>query len=328
MGQLFVINAPQTFAAIWLIAKQWLSKETADKVQILGNDYREALLELIDAENLPSILGGTCECKEHGGCHRGMAGPWMEGRVGWGKNTPPSISPEKIKENMEKEAAEKRRKEEAEKKRKEDSERRKREAAEKREKEKQEKRENEAAEKEREKGTMTPKKEVSEEKAAVLGEQKEPTKSLESDRWEVVSTEQDPLRAAAKALDAQVLVTGHVDEAQAAALAAQIIATETPEPTTPTSTTSKELATPNTEATSNQLNGIHKEEAVAAAAPALSAEPQKSTSEEPAPGAAISKVNGVHEAVPDAQKPSFERQLSATKVAAPAAINPPASNEA
>jgi len=53
-------------------------------VDILGSDYKDVLLDLVDPENLPSSLGGTCICSEAGGCQLGGAGPWQEGRVGWG----------------------------------------------------------------------------------------------------------------------------------------------------------------------------------------------------------------------------------------------------
>jgi hypothetical protein len=84
MGKLAVINAPSTFTVIWNVVKAWLSKETAEKVDILGSDYQDVLLDLIDAENLPSSLGGTCTCSEAGGCQLSGAGPWQEGRTGWG----------------------------------------------------------------------------------------------------------------------------------------------------------------------------------------------------------------------------------------------------
>ena len=64
--------------------RPWLSKETAAKVDVLGTDYKEVLLELIDEENLPASLGGGCTCDEAGGCHLSGAGPWQDGRVGWG----------------------------------------------------------------------------------------------------------------------------------------------------------------------------------------------------------------------------------------------------
>jgi len=76
MGQLAIVNAPASFTFIWSIIKPWLSKETVDKVDILGSNYRDVLLDLIDEENLPASLGGGCECEE--GCEYSFAGPWKE----------------------------------------------------------------------------------------------------------------------------------------------------------------------------------------------------------------------------------------------------------
>ena len=84
MGQLAIINAPGTFTMIWNAVKPWLSKETAAKVDILGVNYQDVLLDLVDAENLPTSLGGNCTCNDLGGCHLSGAGPWQEGRIGWG----------------------------------------------------------------------------------------------------------------------------------------------------------------------------------------------------------------------------------------------------
>ena len=84
MGQLAIVNAPSTFTMIWSVIRRWISQETASKVDILGHDYQKVLLDLIDEENLPTSLGGKCTCEEAGGCHLSGAGPWQEGRVGWG----------------------------------------------------------------------------------------------------------------------------------------------------------------------------------------------------------------------------------------------------
>jgi CRAL/TRIO domain. len=84
MGQLAIINAPSSFTFIWSAIKPWLSKETAEKVDILGSDYKDVLLELVDADNLPSMLGGNCTCEDMGGCHLSGVGPWMDEREGWG----------------------------------------------------------------------------------------------------------------------------------------------------------------------------------------------------------------------------------------------------
>jgi len=84
MGQLVIVNAPSMFTAIWTVMKRWLSQETIDKVQILGSNYQSTLFDLADPENLPESLGGTCTCAEFGGCSLSGAGPWLDGRKGWG----------------------------------------------------------------------------------------------------------------------------------------------------------------------------------------------------------------------------------------------------
>lgn len=80
MGQLAVVNAPYSFAYIWAAVKPWLAKETQEKVDILGPNYQEVLLNIVDAENLPESLGGKCTCEKEGGCQFSSAGPWMENR--------------------------------------------------------------------------------------------------------------------------------------------------------------------------------------------------------------------------------------------------------
>ncbi|GJE97186.1 Sec14-like phosphatidylinositol transfer family protein [Phanerochaete sordida] len=96
MAQLAIVNAPSSFTAIWSVMRPWLAKETAAKVSVLGANYQKALLELVDAENLPETLGGTCTCAEctnitpdggeggvaeMGRCAFSSAGPWMVGRA-------------------------------------------------------------------------------------------------------------------------------------------------------------------------------------------------------------------------------------------------------
>ncbi|KAG6376972.1 CRAL-TRIO domain-containing protein [Boletus reticuloceps] len=81
MGQLAIINAPSSFTFIWSAVKPWLSKETVDKVDILGKDYKDVLLQLVDVDNLPAGLGGNCTCSDAGGCVLSSAGPWMDERL-------------------------------------------------------------------------------------------------------------------------------------------------------------------------------------------------------------------------------------------------------
>lgn len=100
MAHLAIINAPSSFTAIWAVMRPWLAKETVEKVSVFGTNYRPALLELVDAENLPATLGGTCTCEdcdvgeaetdkdakgksivaEMGRCVFSNVGPWMVGR--------------------------------------------------------------------------------------------------------------------------------------------------------------------------------------------------------------------------------------------------------
>jgi hypothetical protein len=113
MGQLFIINAPTSFTAIWSVIRPWLAPRTLDKITILGAnqpDQQTTLLDLIPPENLPVALGGTCTCTDAtdatsagcrgdsdddsdsdscssgssgsgGGCTLSNAGPWMDGRA-------------------------------------------------------------------------------------------------------------------------------------------------------------------------------------------------------------------------------------------------------
>jgi len=76
MGRFYLINAPWGFSTVWNVIKGWLDPVTQAKIKILGGNYQADLLENIDADALPSDLGGTCRCK--GGCSLSDAGPWNE----------------------------------------------------------------------------------------------------------------------------------------------------------------------------------------------------------------------------------------------------------
>jgi hypothetical protein len=60
------INAPYLFSTAWSFVRPLLDEVTVSKISILGSNYRSVLLEQIPAENLPTYLGGTCQCP--GGC--------------------------------------------------------------------------------------------------------------------------------------------------------------------------------------------------------------------------------------------------------------------
>lgn len=78
MGQMFIVNAPMLFTGVWAVVKGFLDERTRQKIKILGGKYQKELLEIVDPANLPDFLGGTCTCKEFGGCMYSNAGPWND----------------------------------------------------------------------------------------------------------------------------------------------------------------------------------------------------------------------------------------------------------
>ena len=59
---MIIINAPWLFSAIWTIISGFLDEKTAAKISVLGSGYQSEILALVDEENLPISLGGTCDC--------------------------------------------------------------------------------------------------------------------------------------------------------------------------------------------------------------------------------------------------------------------------
>ncbi|GCB63434.1 hypothetical protein scyTo_0014620 [Scyliorhinus torazame] len=56
---LFVIKAPKIFPVAYNLIKHFLSEDTRKKIQVLGGNWKEVLLQYIDAEQLPVYYGGT-----------------------------------------------------------------------------------------------------------------------------------------------------------------------------------------------------------------------------------------------------------------------------
>lgn len=81
LGQMIVVNAPSAFTMVWAIIKGFYSEDTRNKIKILGSNYMSHLQEHLDDEDIPSFLGGKCECLEHGGCMKSNLGPWQHYEV-------------------------------------------------------------------------------------------------------------------------------------------------------------------------------------------------------------------------------------------------------
>mmetsp|Transcript_86332 Transcript_86332/g.252635 ORF Transcript_86332/g.252635 Transcript_86332/m.252635 type:complete len:705 (+) Transcript_86332:55-2169(+) len=85
-GRMIIINAPKVFSIAWSFVKPMLDEKTVAKISIYGTDrhaYTEALLELVEADQLPALFGGKCVCdgKDHISCMRSVKGPWADPEV-------------------------------------------------------------------------------------------------------------------------------------------------------------------------------------------------------------------------------------------------------
>lgn len=75
LGIMFIVNTSWLLQTGWMIIKPFMDSKTREKIHILGSSYQKDLLEFVPAENLPTFLGGKCECKPLG-CLRECPGPW------------------------------------------------------------------------------------------------------------------------------------------------------------------------------------------------------------------------------------------------------------
>ena len=76
-----IVNAPMLFTGVWSIVKSFLDEKTRKKITIKGGSFHKDLLELVESENLPDFLGGTCKCEAYGGCMKSGVGPWNDYEV-------------------------------------------------------------------------------------------------------------------------------------------------------------------------------------------------------------------------------------------------------
>merc|ERR1719265_1862724 len=86
MGRLLIINAPKVFRIAWSFVKPMLDEKTITKISIYSTDkeaWVPALLELVDADQLPVLFGGKCKCdgKDPISCMMCVKGPWTQQEV-------------------------------------------------------------------------------------------------------------------------------------------------------------------------------------------------------------------------------------------------------
>lgn len=81
LHQMFIVNAGNGFKLLWNTIKGFLDPRTTAKIHVLGNKFRNKLLEVIDESQIPDFLGGTCSCSNEGGCLRFKKGPWNDPEI-------------------------------------------------------------------------------------------------------------------------------------------------------------------------------------------------------------------------------------------------------
>ena len=72
----YILNAGLAFRTFYSAVKVFLDSKTREKIKVFGENYKDGLLERIDADCLPTFFGGTCDCQ--GGCLFSNAGPWKK----------------------------------------------------------------------------------------------------------------------------------------------------------------------------------------------------------------------------------------------------------
>ncbi len=77
LGTMYLINTSFFFSAVWSLVQSFIDEKTRKKINVEKSSYQKKLLEMVDAENLPKFLGGSCECLHiEGGCLFSDQGPW------------------------------------------------------------------------------------------------------------------------------------------------------------------------------------------------------------------------------------------------------------
>ena len=75
MHEMYIIHCPLVFRAAYKMFKPFINEKTRAKIHIKGSTIDEMFAK-IDKENVPSIIGGSCQCDCEGGCNMSDEGPW------------------------------------------------------------------------------------------------------------------------------------------------------------------------------------------------------------------------------------------------------------
>jgi CRAL/TRIO domain len=77
LNRCFVLNTPMFFESFWESEiKPHLSPVTVAKVTVTGESSHKDLVEQVDANELPKLYGGVCECEAT--CVYSDRGPWAD----------------------------------------------------------------------------------------------------------------------------------------------------------------------------------------------------------------------------------------------------------
>jgi hypothetical protein len=77
MGNLYIVNAPTAFTAVWAIIKPMLDPNTRKKIVTLGKNFPTKISDVVDVEKLPPFLHGKCTACGVDGCLTKDLGPWI-----------------------------------------------------------------------------------------------------------------------------------------------------------------------------------------------------------------------------------------------------------
>lgn len=66
IDELFLINTNLLFRGVWNTCKYFYSEKIRKRTHFLGFDYKNRLLEHVDAVDLPILYGGNCNCQPYG----------------------------------------------------------------------------------------------------------------------------------------------------------------------------------------------------------------------------------------------------------------------